>query len=70
MFVGACPKLQTNLIQNKPSSIPPLRPIPDSYPESLIKGPLPRIPLEIRAMARELWADIESRRGYSYTYRG
>ncbi|NEQ41608.1 MAG: hypothetical protein F6K40_37615 [Okeania sp. SIO3I5] len=48
------PKLQTNLIQNNPSSIPPLRPIPDSYPESFVLPPETNIPPEFRMMAKEL----------------
>ncbi|NEP86670.1 MAG: hypothetical protein F6K18_07405 [Okeania sp. SIO2C2] len=48
------PKLQTNLIQNNPSSIPPLRPIPDSYPESLVLPPETNISSEFRMMAKDL----------------
>ncbi len=61
--------LGINLIKNKPSRIPSLRPIPDSYPESLVAVPEKHIPKNIRIMAREVWKGIEARQGHRfYTY--
>ena len=61
MFVDAAPELKSNLLENSPGSIPSLRPIPDSYPEELGKGPKPRIPLELITMGRQLFAESQRR---------
>ncbi|MEM9905336.1 MAG: phycobilisome rod-core linker polypeptide [Cyanobacteria bacterium P01_D01_bin.44] len=54
-----------SLMQDAPGSIPPLRPLPESFPEALTIGPEPRIPLEFVAMARQLLA---KRNGTYYNY--
>ncbi|NEQ44055.1 MAG: hypothetical protein F6K00_11065 [Leptolyngbya sp. SIOISBB] len=61
-FSDGRPKLQLTLAKNKPSQIPEIRPIPESFPESLLDAPEPRIPIEIRNIARQLWVEIEERR--------
>lgn len=59
------PRVQANLITSSASKTPPLRPIPDSYPEELIKGKgTGYMPNEIRAMGRELWQEIQNRKYY------
>ena len=64
MFVDAAvPELKPALLENSPGSIPSLRPIPDSYPEKLVKGPMPRYPKEFKVMARELLSEIQERQG-------
>lgn len=65
MFVDAAPELKPNLLENAPGSIPSLRSIPDSYPEDLGKGPIPRIPKELITMGRQLFAEAQ-RRNVSY----
>ncbi len=61
-FSDGTPKLQLTLAKSKPSPIPDIRPIPESFPESLLDAPEPRIPIEIRNIARQLWVEIEERR--------
>ncbi|MEM9009246.1 MAG: hypothetical protein AAGE59_37815, partial [Cyanobacteria bacterium P01_F01_bin.86] len=60
-FGNASPKLQRSLSRKTASSLPPLRPIPDSFPEELTVGPEPRIPKEIRDIAFDLWKKVELR---------
>ncbi|MEM9117126.1 MAG: phycobilisome rod-core linker polypeptide [Cyanobacteria bacterium P01_F01_bin.56] len=61
-FSNGTPKLQLTLAKSKPSQIPDIRSIPESFPESLLDAPEPRIPVEIRNIARQLWVEIEERR--------
>ena len=62
------PRVQVNLISSCASEAPPLRPIPDSYPEEfeeVIKGKgKGYMPNEIRSMGRELWQEIQNRKYY------
>ena len=58
-FGKAGPKLQTSLIRKTAKNLPPLRPIPESFPEELTVGPEPRIPKEIRDIAYDLWQKVE-----------
>ncbi|MBT9315617.1 phycobilisome rod-core linker polypeptide [Leptothoe spongobia TAU-MAC 1115] len=64
MFVDAAPELKPNLLQNSPGSVPSLRAIPDSYPQDIVAIPSPRIPMELKMMARDLLLTFESRQGY------
>lgn len=60
-FSNGRPKLQLSLAKSKPSQIPDIRPIPESFPESLLDAPEPRISIEIKSIAYQLWSEIEKR---------
>lgn len=62
-FGGDNPSLKSNLIADGPGNVPEIRAIPDSYPEELVKGPIPRIPKELRTIARQLLAERAARKG-------
>ena len=67
-FGGDTPKVKASLLDNGPGSIPSIRSIPDSYPEDIVIVPPPRIPLELKLMARQLIADMEYKRGFRPKY--
>ena len=70
------PKLQANLINNRSSGIPSIRPIPESYPETFAAAPEPRIPKEYKDMAYEILKNLRNspkyrnylNNPYSYNY--
>ncbi|MEM6610927.1 MAG: phycobilisome rod-core linker polypeptide [Cyanobacteria bacterium P01_C01_bin.72] len=64
LYVNASSKLETNLIKNKSSNIPAIRPIPESYPESFAPAPEPRIPKEYRDMAFEITKSLRNNPKY------
>ncbi|MEM9150541.1 MAG: phycobilisome rod-core linker polypeptide, partial [Cyanobacteria bacterium P01_F01_bin.3] len=64
MCVAAIPELKPNLLQGSPGSIPSLRAIPDSYPQDVTVGPPPRVPTDLKLMARDLLKEFESRKTY------
>lgn len=53
-FGNARPILQASLLADEPGQVPAIRAIPESFPAELSKLPAPRIPAELRSMARQL----------------
>ena len=60
-YGGLETKLNSSLMQDDPSPIPDIRPIPDSFSMELLQEPIPRIPKEMKAIAAELWKEIQLR---------
>ncbi len=61
LYTDASSKLQTKLLKKRPVTIPAIRAIPDSYPESFAPAPEPRIPKEFREMAVQILKDFSGR---------
>ena len=59
-------QFQNNSMVNAAAAIPEVRTIPTSFPAELIAEPTPRIPKEIRNIARQLWTEIEARQPTYY----
>ena len=57
-FGDGKPKLETSLIEKTASEIPAIREIPESYPESYVKGVERHIPAEYIMMARTLNIEV------------
>lgn len=60
LYDGASSKLEANLIRSKASNIPSIRSIPESYPETFVPAPAPRIPQEFRNMAFDILKDLRN----------
>ena len=58
-FGDGKPKLETSLIEKTASEIPVIREIPESYPESYVKGVEKHIPAEYMMMARTLNIEVQ-----------
>ena len=59
------PGVKANLLSDGPGEIPALAAIPDSCPEELTKTPIPRVPTELRGIARQLLIEMRARKGLS-----
>lgn len=59
------PAVKANLLSDGPGEIPELANIPDTLPEGLAKTPMPRVPTELRGIARELLIEMRARKGLS-----
>lgn len=59
------PAVKANLLSDGPGEIPELANIPDTLPENLAKPPIPRVPTELRSIARELLLEMRARKGLS-----